>query len=126
MVPARLLVVAVHALLHDRPFAVVGHEEPVQVEIEAVLDGGAVDFGDEAARAGEPGAVETDALAQQAQFVRRLSRMLAPAAADVDAKFARKRSQPALEGADYAGRDAGRVPVHAHDCTERLEPERMR
>ena len=64
MVPPRLLVVAVHALLHDRPFAVVGHEETVQVEIEAILDGGAVDFGDEAARASEPGAVETDTLAQ--------------------------------------------------------------
>ena len=30
MVAARLLLVAVHALLHDRPLAVVGHEEPVQ------------------------------------------------------------------------------------------------
>ena len=55
MVPARLLVVAVHALLHDRPFAVVGYEEPVQVEIEAVLDGGAVDFGNQTARASELG-----------------------------------------------------------------------
>ena len=65
MVAARLLLVAVHALLHDRPFAVVGHEEPMEVEIEAVLDGGAVDFGDQAACAGELGAVESDAFAEQ-------------------------------------------------------------
>ena len=63
MVPARLLVVAVHALLHDRPLAVVGDEESVQIEIEAVLDRGAVDLGDEAARAGKLGAVETDTFA---------------------------------------------------------------
>jgi hypothetical protein len=63
---------------------VVGHEEPVQVKIEAVLDGGAVDFGNQTARAGEFDAVETDAFAEQAQFIRCLSRMLAPAAADVD------------------------------------------
>ena len=63
MVPARLLVVAVHALLHDRPLAVVGDEESVQIQIEAVLDRGAVDLGDEAARAGKLGAVETDAFA---------------------------------------------------------------
>ena len=67
-----------------------------------------------------------DALTQQAQFVRRPSRVLASSAADVDAKFIRERLQPALQGADNAGRDAGRVPVHAHDRTERLEPERMR
>jgi hypothetical protein len=70
MVPPRLLVIAVHALLHDRPFAVVGHEEPVRVEIETILNGGAVDFGDKAARAGEPGAVETDTLAQHAPRLR--------------------------------------------------------
>ena len=60
------------------------------------------------------------------QFVRCLSGMLASAAADVDTKFIRERLQPALEGADDAGRDAGRVPIHPHDCTEGLEPERMR
>jgi hypothetical protein len=38
--------------------------------------------------------------------------MLASAAADVDTKFIRERLQPALEGADDAGRDAGRVPIH--------------
>ena len=105
MVAARLFLVAVHALLHDRPVAIVGHEESVEVEIEAVLDGGAVDFGDQTACAGEPGAVETHAFAQQVQFVRRLPRMLSPPAADMDAEFVRKRSQPALEGTDNAGGD---------------------
>jgi hypothetical protein len=55
--------VAVHALLHNRPLSVICHEESVEVEIEAVLDGGAVDFGDQTACANESGAVETDPFA---------------------------------------------------------------
>src|SRR6476619_5716588 len=51
--------------------------------------------------------------------------MLSAPAADMDAEFVRKRPQPALEGTDNTGRDSGRVPVHAHDCAERLEPEWM-
>src|SRR6202035_1250466 len=52
--------------------------------------------------------------------------MLAAAAAHMYAEFVREGSQAALEGADDAGGDAGRMPVHAHDGPERLEPERMR
>ena len=47
MVAARLLLVAVHALLHDRPLPVVCHEEPVQIKVEAILDGGTVDLRDQ-------------------------------------------------------------------------------
>ena len=118
VVAARLLLVAVHALLHHRPLAVVGHEEAVEVEIEAVLHGGAVDLGDQTACAGQRGAIETDTFAERLQFVRRLPRVLAPTAADVDAEFVGQRPQPALEGADDAGGDAGRMPVHPHDRTE--------
>jgi hypothetical protein len=52
VVTARLTLLAVHALLHHRPLAVVGDDEAVQIEIESVLDGGAIDLGDEAAGAG--------------------------------------------------------------------------
>src|SRR3984893_9569208 len=51
--------------------------------------------------------------------------MLAAATAHMDAEFVGERSQAALEGADDAGGDAGRMPVHAHHRAERLEPERM-
>jgi hypothetical protein len=44
--------------------------------------------------------------------------MLAAAAAHVDAEFVREESQAAFEGADNAGGDAGRMPVHAHDGAE--------
>jgi len=126
MVAARLLLVAVHALLHDSPFAVIGHEESVEVEVESVLHGCAVDLGDQAACTGQAGSVETDAFAKRMQFVRRLPRMLPPATADMHAEFAGERRQPALEGTDDAGRDARRMPIHAHDRAERLEPEGMR
>ena len=91
VVAARLPLVAVHALLHDGPLAVVGDEEAMEVEIEAVLHGGAVDLRDEAACAGEPGAVEADALAEQPQFVGRLARMLAATAADMDSELSLQR-----------------------------------
>ena len=61
MVAARLLLVAVHALLHDRPLPVVGHEEPVQIKVEAILDGGTVDLRDQTAGAGQLRAIEADA-----------------------------------------------------------------
>ena len=59
------------------------------------------------------------------QLARRLARMPAAPAADVEAELARERREPALQRADDAGRDARGVPVHAHHGAERLEPERM-
>ena len=97
----------------------------MQIEVEAVLHGGAVDLGDEAAGSGEGGAVEAGALAGGDQLGGRLARMPAAAAADVDAELARQRVEPALQRADHAGGDAGRMPVHPHHRAERLEPERV-
>ena len=63
VVAARLPLFAVHALLHHDPAPVVGDDEPVQVEIEAVLHRGAVDLGDQPARGRELRPVEADPLA---------------------------------------------------------------
>ena len=68
-------------------------------------------------------AIEADPIADGSKLVRRLPRMLAASATDVDAQFSRERRQAALEGADDAGGDAGRVPVHPHHRAEGLEPE---
>ena len=125
VIAPRLPALAVHALLHHDPVAVVGDDEAVQVELEPVLHRGAVDLGDEPARRRQRGAVEADALADRHQLVRRLARMPAAPAADMEAELAGERRQPALQRADHAGGDAGRVPVHPHHRAERLEPERM-
>ena len=61
MIATRLLALPVHALLHHRPVAVIGDDETVQIEIETVLHGGAVDLGHEPARLRELAAVEADA-----------------------------------------------------------------
>jgi len=90
------------------------------------MHGGAIDLGDQAACADQCGAVEANALAEQAQFVRRLPRLLATTAADVDSELIRQRPQAPLEGANDAGGDAGRMPIHAHHGAEGLEPEWMR
>ena len=126
MIAPRVAALAVHALLHHHPLAVVGDDEAVQVEVEAVLHGRAVDLGDEPARLRKRRAVDADALADGNQLIRRLARMLAAPAADVNAKLAAQRRQAALQRAEHAGGDAGGMPVHAHDGAEGLEPERMR
>ena len=51
--------------------------------------------------------------------------MPAAAAADMNAEFAGHRIKAPLQRSDDTCRDAGRMPIHAHDCTERLEPERV-
>src|SRR6185437_8456329 len=125
VIAARRAARIVHALLDDCPAAIVGDDETMQVEVEAVLDGGAVDLGDEAAHAGERQAVEPDPLADRRELKGRLPRMPAAPAADMDAEFARQGLEASLERADDARGDARGMPVHAHDGAERLKPERM-
>src|SRR3954467_3601678 len=103
VIAPRLAPAVVHALLHHGPLSVVGDEEAVKIEIEAVLHRGAVDLGDKTAGAGQGRRVETDPLAEQTQFLRRLARMLAAAAADVNSEFVLQRSESALQRADHTG-----------------------
>ncbi len=126
MIAAGLPLVAVHALLHHRPFGVGGDEESVQVEVKAVLDRGAVNLRNEATRTREHCAVEADAVAELHQFVRGLARVLAAPAADVDSELILQRAQTPLQRANHRRRDAGGVPVHSHYGAEGLEPERVR
>src|SRR5580693_9612229 len=105
---------------------VVGDDEAVQIKVEPILNRGAVDLRHQTADVGERGAVDPDPIADRGEFKRRLARLLAAAAADMDSEFARERLEPSLQRADHARGDARGVPVHAHDGAERLEPEWMR
>ena len=53
----------------------------MQVQVEAILHGRAIDLGDQPAGPGQCGAVEADPLANRDQLLRGLPRMLAAAAA---------------------------------------------
>ena len=97
-----MLALAVHALLHHDPLAVVGDDEAVQIEVEAVLHRRAVDLGDQPARLGQRRAVEAGAIADRDQLVRRLARMAAAPAADMQAELLCTRREPALQRADHA------------------------
>src|SRR3954452_2137995 len=97
----------------------------MQIEVEAVLDGGAVDLGHKAARFAHRRPVDADPVADRDQLVRGLAGMPAAPAADMDAEFARQWRQPALQCTEHTGRDAGAMPVHAHYRPEGLEPERV-
>ena len=108
VIAARLPAVAVHALLHDDPAPVVGDDEAVQIEVEAVLHGGAVDLGDQPARPRERRAVEADALADGDQF--------APASRGCACRGRRRR-------AGRARRRAARGRASARRCTLVVMPD---
>ena len=113
----------VHALLHDGPFAGVGEDEIVEVELESVGDGVVVDLGGEATGASEFVAIESGAGGDVAEFVGSATRVATTSAANVKAEFVGARIESAFERAHDAGGDAGGVPVHAHDAAEGLEPK---
>ena len=89
MIAARLLALAIHALLNDDPASVVGHDEAVQIKIEAVLHGGTVDLGDETARGRKRAAVKADAIADRQQ---------APAASGANACRVRRKREVRVRG----------------------------
>src|SRR6476469_5332073 len=57
--------------------------------------------------------------------MRGLSRKSSAATAHMDAKFVLHWSKRAFQGAHHTRGDTGRMPVHAHDSTERLKPKGM-
>src|SRR5512144_3356421 len=105
MIAPGLAAIAVHALLDHGPMPVIGDNEAVEIEVEPVLDGGTVDLGDEPARLGERRAVDADPIPDHQEFLRRLARMPAAPATDMDAELSRQRCQAALQSADDAGGD---------------------
>jgi hypothetical protein len=125
MIAASRAARVVHALLDHHPVAVIGDDEAVQIEVKTILDGGAVDLRHQPAHISERRSIDSDPLSDRCEFKRRLSRLFAAAAADMDSEFARQGLKSSLERADHARGDARRVPVHAHDRAERLEPERV-
>jgi hypothetical protein len=118
--------IAVHALLDHDPVSVIGDNEAVEIKVKPVLDRRAVDLGDKPARPGKCCAVKTDPVTDRDKLMRRLSRVTAAPAANMDAEFSRQGCQTALQCADNAGSDIGGMPVHPHHCAERLEPKGMR
>ena len=121
-----LAAIAVHALLDHDPVSVVGDDEAVEIKLEPVLDRRAVDLGDQPARLGERRAIEAGPVTDRNKLMRRLARVIAAPAADMDAELSGQRCQAALQRADDARGDAGGMPVHPHHRAERLEPEGMR
>src|SRR5207302_3269377 len=81
---------------------------------------------DEAAGPSQRGAVHARAIAELHQLGGGAARVAPAAAADRDPEVALAPGEPALERAEHARGDAARMPVHPHDASESLEPERMR
>src|SRR5205814_91571 len=109
VISARLATVGVHALLDDRPGAVVRDDEPVQVEIEAVLDERAVHLGDEPAGARQRLSIDAGPFSELHQLHRRATRVTAAAAADGQADLTLAPGEAPLERAQHAR--GGSAPI---------------
>ncbi|MCY1301240.1 hypothetical protein D9M70_508380 [compost metagenome] len=88
MVAPGLPLFAVHALLHDDPFAVVGDDKTVQVKVEAVLNCCTVDLCDEAAGCRQATSIEAHALANCNQLAGGLPGVPPSTATDMNTEFA--------------------------------------
>ena len=86
-----LPLIAIHALLDDGPMALIGDEETMQVEVEAILHSGTVDLRDQSAGSCQCRGVKPDPIAKRLEFCWGFARMLAATAAYVDAKLRLKR-----------------------------------
>src|SRR5271156_3823943 len=77
VIAPRLLASAVHALLHDGPLAVVSDNKTVQIQIEAILHGRAVNLRHQAACLGKSCSVDADLVTDGNELLRRAPRMVA-------------------------------------------------
>ena len=72
VIAAGLLELTVHPLLYNHPVAVVGYDEPVQIELETVLHSGTVDLRYQPAGCRERGPIKPYPVPDIDQLVRRL------------------------------------------------------
>src|ERR1051326_4551070 len=96
VISAGLPAVSIHPLLNDPPLPIIGYDEPMQVQVEPVLPRGTIDLRDEPAGSRQHAAVKPNPLADGDQLVRRLPRMPAAPAANVNSEIRRERPEPAL------------------------------
>src|SRR5437763_3479145 len=96
VISAGLPAISIHPLLDDHPLPIVGYDETMQVQVEPVLHRGTIDLRDEPAGSRQPAAVKPNPLADGDQLVRRLPRMLAARAANVNSEIGRERPEPSL------------------------------
>src|SRR5438105_4378114 len=64
MIAPRLALRTVHALLHNRPLAIIGDEETVQIEIETILERRTVYLGYQTTCARQCRRIDADAIAE--------------------------------------------------------------
>lgn len=115
----------VQTLLHHSPFARAGHDKRVQINLKSVGDGVVVDASGKAAGADQFFPIPALLVRQQAKFGGRVTRVTTATSADVNTEFVRAGIEATLEGSHDRRCDARGVPIHAHNGTEGLKPERI-
>jgi hypothetical protein len=82
-------------------------------------------LGGEAAGSDEGSAVQATGVCNREQLGGSISGLPAAAAAKINAELMGAGVHAALQRSHDGSSDSGRMPVHAHDAAERLEPERI-
>lgn len=118
-------ILRVHPLLHNGPLAVSGDDEGMQVKLKTVGHGIVVHAGGKAAGSRKRVSIESRFQAEAAKLIGSAYRVPSAPAAHHQPEFVEPWVEPALQRTHDRGRNAGRVPVHPHDCAEGLKPERI-
>src|SRR2546425_429956 len=106
MITTRHAGAVIQALLHDRPLAVRRVDEAVQINLKAVSNRIVVDARRQPAGTHQRFTIKTALRCYLSQFVWRIAREAAAAAADVNAKFVRAGNEATLERAHHGRGDA--------------------
>src|SRR5438034_6634484 len=86
MIAARHSACLVHSLLHDSPLAVGREDKRMQINLKSIGDRVVVDSCRETAGSNQRFTIKAAPIGDGAEFIRRVSRMLATPAAEVNAK----------------------------------------
>src|SRR3954447_20755174 len=96
VISAGLPAISIHPLLNDHPLPILGYDETMQVQVGPILHRGTIDIRDEPAGSRQHAAVKPNPLADGDQLARRLVRMLAAPAANVNSEIGLEGPQPSL------------------------------
>ena len=125
MISTRRAIAGIHTLLHHGPLTFVAHNEGVQIELKPIRNCIVVDFCSQAAGPRQRIATHPRNVRERAKLLRRLPRLFATPAANVDPQLMRPRIEPTFQRAHDRSRNSRRMPIHPHHATKRLEPERI-
>ena len=114
-----------HALLYYGPLSFFTHDEIVQVQLVSILDSRIIHFGAELTATHQVFGIQTGLFTNAHQLIRGLAGVFTLATRNVQAQFRRAGIDGSFESTHYGSSNPRGMPVHAHNGSQALEPERI-